>query len=230
MIGKMVRRIRAGFITDPVTHVEHPIPGYTKHYRRQLARIGQDSADPDLTLTGTLLRHIAGRVLVPGVDRVLMIIRPYGRASAGLRAFAAGLRELRINGEYYWREGYTYTYTDRFGGRTLETRQMQVPGHWVRMPRDKNGNPKMWDPLLQRWLMAPSNQLAKRAQERPRISNADLATALSARLGYGRWAKGGKPPGSFISFSRYEMQQLSAVLHAGHVAEGQRVLRLVAGH
>lgn len=164
------------------------MPQYSPKYKRLLERAGQYD-NPDLRVTNTLLDHLGAKLRILNVQSVELRIAPYGRVKDST-AYLQALAD-KNRPETYTRAGYTYT---------------NKSGHTVSVPPTTIQN--------------KPRPLSKKQEEYRRKAptyNAHLATYLSMRLGYGKWASGGKPPSSFLTLTANELGEIQASIY-GDVA------------
>lgn len=185
--------------------IARAIPEYSARYKKGLIAAGE-STTPDYTVTGNLLNHLSGRVRVKSAEQVELRIAPYGRASSAAGVIYAKGKKGRKGTEregYYYRQPYTY--------KIFRTGQVvSVAGQWLRMP-------------------ANETKATKKLRTKRTVYNAHLANQIAMRLGGGSWAKGGRPPTSFLTLTDAESRRIETILMKGHREVAKEILRNVAG-
>jgi len=203
-IANMIRnRIRHKHTAARQDGTTYPIPPYSKGYTARLKKYGRPTA-PDYTSSGSLLDHLRGRLRVIDRDSIELRISPYGRAGEeemGPRQKGRKGRKGTKREGYWYRQPYTYSNSST--GATVH-----VGGQWIKTP--------------------PETKAHAKGRKKKVLYNAHLATALTHRLGLGRWSFSGNPS-PFISLSKTELTLVQRLLAMGRKGTTSNVLKKVAG-
>jgi hypothetical protein len=104
-----------------------------------------------------------------------------------------------------------------------------VSGHWRTLPETVGfrgrGATRWWGRRLSDLIVVENRKRAQAANEKQRgTQNAQVADALSRRLGKGRWARPGQRVSPFITFSASQIQAILKQWWAGPGKRGRSVL------
>lgn len=196
---QIVERVKAGNLAKD-GHVA-PMPEYSKSYRAWLKRAGYGD-NPDLSVTGGLLDHLAAKVKVTSVTTFEIIIAPYGRASNTAQFLYERAQANRPTS--YVRPAYSYT--------NKNGTPVSVPSTTIAVSPPKPSKDNL------------------RYQSKAPTYNAHLATYLSMRLGGGSWKPGGTPPSSFLTLTSNEKQEFTAQVYGAEVPVLNAILKDLAGN
>jgi hypothetical protein len=157
---------------------QEPIKPYSKQYARARTRAGL-STNPTLDLWGGLANHMSARVKQTP-DGALLTIQPYGSSP---RNEWRRLRDMIRQKQ----------------GKPLDERA----GYWA---KNKKTGYTWW--VEPRKLTPEEMTEDWERKQKPRLTYQSIANQLAKRMGLGTWAEGSAHPGSFLTLTNAEREEI----------------------